>query len=279
MKTRLQKSIGENIEPNCFPQTAQLLLNSTRFIVLQQSYRLLEIEFYYYSDQHPDPFTHCDPLQKTSDRWYFHRDGGSYRGGSFKGLDISFGPENTFGGILIRTIAADDGTIINGCSLCVDHLLAQTQFQNIAALDEAINERSIWDKSSPLHLEHLSDTEPTPRKLIMTPRVGLTLKRMSKNCEMPRYIMRPYRFLTEPAIKKGKVYNILALYNQGNSIDDIKKITNSPLHIIKKYVDAFHHGQSLKNFDSYQGKFLTNTELCSLYGTVHPRTHGEHLPN
>ncbi len=273
MKKNLQKSILEDIGQNGFIQTAQLLLNHTRFIVLQQSYRLLEIEFYYYSDQHPDPFTHCDPLQKTSDRWYFHRDGGNYRGGSFKGLDISFGPKNTFGGILIRSIAADDGTIINGCSLCVDHLLEKTKFTNIAALDEAINEYSVWDKNSPLHLEQTS--ENNQHTLIMTPRVGLTLKRMSKNCEMPRYIMLPYRFLTEPAIKKGKVYNILALYNQGKSIDEIKQLTNSPKHIIQKYVEAFHQGQKLKNFESYQGKSLNNTELSLLYGTWTHNLHNQ----
>lgn len=96
-------------------------------------YRLTEIEFYLLGkeDIHCDVFAHCDDLQyETSGNWYFHRSGNnsvegykhmtnnekdtkwvcpnpdaSYRGGTFKGLDITFAKaQSCFGGILIRSI-------------------------------------------------------------------------------------------------------------------------------------------------------------------------------
>ncbi|KAJ3085695.1 hypothetical protein HK102_013922 [Quaeritorhiza haematococci] len=55
-------------------------------------YRLSEIEFYFYDKcHHPDPFTHKQPQQLTRAQWYFHKQGNSYRGGTWKGLDITFG--------------------------------------------------------------------------------------------------------------------------------------------------------------------------------------------
>ncbi len=41
-----------------------------------------------------DPFSHCDAMQQTCAQWYFHKTGGKYRGGTYKGLDVTFGIEN-----------------------------------------------------------------------------------------------------------------------------------------------------------------------------------------
>jgi len=38
-----------------------------------------------------DPFTHKDPLQQTCGQWYFHKIGAQYKGGTYKGLDLTFG--------------------------------------------------------------------------------------------------------------------------------------------------------------------------------------------
>lgn len=56
-----------------------------------------------------DPYTHGAPRQKEPPgTYYVHRSStkpsSKYRGGSFKGLDIVFGPEGYAGGILIREI-------------------------------------------------------------------------------------------------------------------------------------------------------------------------------
>ena len=64
----------------------------------------MEVEVYYHAADHPDPFAHRDPAQLHVGRWYFHRTGGTYRGGSFKGLDLAFGGSAAHAGVLIRGI-------------------------------------------------------------------------------------------------------------------------------------------------------------------------------
>src|SRR5579859_507484 len=109
-----------------FTQITNRLLNGAHILVNNEPHRLVEIEVYYHGEAHPDPFTHRDPLQKENGRWYFHRTRGTYRGGSFKGIDLTFGDGKAFGGVLIRSIETASGTLIDGPSLCVDHLLAKT---------------------------------------------------------------------------------------------------------------------------------------------------------
>src|SRR5947209_1578323 len=87
-----------------FDHIAQRLLNGTILMVGGERHRFTEIEFYYHGGKHLDVFTHRDPIQKECGRWYFHRTRGTYRGGSFKGLDLTFGGPDAFGGVLIRGI-------------------------------------------------------------------------------------------------------------------------------------------------------------------------------
>lgn len=113
----LEKNEPNQTFPSWCDAIASYLLTRTHLVVAGDIYYLVEIEFYYYNQQHPDPFTHKDPLQLTCGRWYFHRQGNKYRSGSFKGIDLTFGDGETFGGILIRSIAAPDNTIIDGPTL------------------------------------------------------------------------------------------------------------------------------------------------------------------
>ena len=106
---------------------ADCLLNSFRLIIANKRYRIIETEVYYRGPHHVDPFAHRDPIQLQCDRWYVHRTGGSYNGGSFKGLDITFGDGRASGGWLIRGLEQCDGTHIDGPSLVVDHILASAK--------------------------------------------------------------------------------------------------------------------------------------------------------
>lgn len=248
-----------------FVKIASFFLNKISFVVAQEPYQFVEIEFYYQSTQHPDPFVHASPLQKTLGRWYFHREGKRYRDGSFKGLDISFGSADAFGGILIRTIQAPDGTLINGCSLCVDHLLQKTGFRTVAELDQAIQERKIWDETNLLYLQEKSQNFSS--ELYQSPRVGLTLKRIQRYPEMTRYVMKPYRFLTDPTLKKGKVHTILGLIRQGKSFLEIQQLTQSSEKTIQNYWREIEAGKQLKDFESYAGKSLSSEDVARLYGT------------
>lgn len=247
-----------------FQDIAALLLNRAALLVDGAPHRLREIEFYYNSEAHADPFAHGAEQQKTVGRWYFHREGGEYRGGSFKGLDISFGPEGVVGGVLIRTLDAPDGAQVNGCSLCVDHLLAQTGHERVAALDGALGSRHVWEAGGPLQLvEH----EWEDGDILGTARVGLTLKRMYEHLEMPAYLMRPYRFLTDHKIKKGKIHTIMALHKRGEDAATIKKLTGANASALTKYIEAYNEGREREDFNSYRGRDWSTEDLCSIHGT------------
>lgn len=245
-----------------FQALAELLLNQSLLIINQHPHTLLEIEFYLNNQQHSDPFAHCHPLQKDCARWYFHRKAESYRGGSFKGLDIAFSDSNDFGGILIRSIGDEKGNIINGCSLIVDYILAKTNYNNLASLDAEI--KDIFAEDTPLYLKIL---EKSNNKTIYTSaRVGLTLKRLDKHPTMADYILRSYRFLTDITIKKGKEHIIIALYKQGFDIKAIHALTQVNKKSVVSYIAAFQQGRDLENFESFKGNILKVKDICRLHG-------------
>ncbi|KAA1466622.1 hypothetical protein DENSPDRAFT_46333 [Dentipellis sp. KUC8613] len=145
-----------------------------------EEYELLELEFYLrMGDHHEDPYTHGSDEQRFSGQWYFHRAGRNnasktssktpaispgYRGGSRKGLDLTFGapsglalvdegstsrffkaaqPSNTDestvsrirGGILIRSIRRiSDSHVVSGPSLLVDEILRVSRASSLAEL-------------------------------------------------------------------------------------------------------------------------------------------------
>jgi hypothetical protein len=233
-------------------------------VLAGERYRLVEIEFYYHGTKHLDPFAHQHPLQQTSGRWYFHRDGEQYRGGSFKGLDLTFGSGDSFGGILIRSIMRSDGLLINGCSLCVDHILQRTQYAHISALDQEIAQRTVWDESSPVHLCNASAL--LSQQIIFTARVGLTLKRADQYPDMFRFMMREYRFLTNPSIAKGKIHTIISLHKQGLSLEQIADITHSSMRNVRYYIELFQNGTTLESVQSFYGQHLKSSDLCKLHG-------------
>ncbi len=248
-----------------FTRMAERLLNGSRLVVARRPLRLVEIEFYYWSKTHPDPFTHRDPIQFDIGHWYFHRTHGVYRGGSFKGLDLTFGHGDASGGILIRGMETPEGGLIDGPSLCVDHLLDATGAATVAELDRAIDKRLAWEDKNPLRLEAMDEREKRP--LFRSPRVGLMLRKVAARTEATRFVMRPYRYLTEPRrTKKGKLHLVLALHAQGIDPSEIQRLTNCPRRTIERYIVYFERGRKEADFAPYFGIDLGPAELCKLYG-------------
>jgi len=97
-----------------FEEKARELLDKKGIEVDGRVYEIYEIEFYFHSEDHPDPFVHCHADQLTDDCWYFHKQSHNYRGGTFKGLDLTFGGEANYGGILIRFIQPYGEEVIEG---------------------------------------------------------------------------------------------------------------------------------------------------------------------
>ena len=86
-------------------QVADVLLNKYVFVIGSQRFRLCEIEFYRCGPEHEDKYTHCNKLQKQFGELYFHQFGnGSYKSGTYKCMDLTFGDGVTYFGVLIRSI-------------------------------------------------------------------------------------------------------------------------------------------------------------------------------
>ncbi|MEM1347885.1 MAG: hypothetical protein AAGI01_04955 [Myxococcota bacterium] len=249
-----------------FAHLARCLLRASRLVIAGHAHRMLEVEFYLQSAAHRDPFAHAHPAQATCGRWYLHRVGEGYRGGSFKGMDITFGGLQEFGGILIRTLEAPDGQIINGSSLCVERALELTREESPASLDAALGERMVWDDSSPVHVVEARPEGPEHGEILQTARVGLTLKRAAAHPAMPAFIMAPYRFLTDPTIKKGKVHTIVALHQSGMEAADIARVVRSPAKSVRGYVEAYEAGASRASLAQWFGESLATRDVCVMHG-------------
>lgn len=261
--------VDEHFSP-WFAEIASTLLNNCDFVVDGTRYRFAEIEMYYFGGPHPDLFSHRGPLQLEDGRWYFHRTHGVYRGGSFKGLDLTLGDGTSHFGILIRSIVAADGSMLDGPCVTVDYLLAQTKTASVAVLDNAIAARSVWDTTSPLAI--VAAEAPRTATVYATSRVGLSLKKAKDKPDAVRFVGRPYRFLTEPSIiSKGKAHLVLALHRAGHTPEAIRELTGMPRKTIDRYIADFALGAPAKNFDAYFGRNLSTAELCKLLGTWHAK--------
>jgi hypothetical protein len=257
---------GDNDFAAWFDNIARRMLCGCRLLVAGQAIRLTEIEMYYHGGSHLDPFSHQEAITKNTGRWYFHRTSGVYRGGSFKGLDLSFGGPEAFGGILIRSFETDDGTLVDGPSLCVDYLLSRTGKATVALLDEAIAGRLAWEGASPLYLQWLTHLED--RTLSKTARVGLSMKRFRPS-ELPaRFILKPYRYLSEPRrISKGKLHVVIAMHARGILPSEIRDRTGCPTGAIERWVTDYQEGITESDFTPYFGIELGPRELARLHGS------------
>jgi 3-methyladenine DNA glycosylase Mpg len=248
-----------------FDSIARRLLCGSRLMVTDVPHRFTEIEFYYHGGTHLDTFTHRDPIQKSTARWYFHRTNGVYRGGSFKGFDLTFGGSSAFGGVLIRGIEQENGPLVDGPSLSVDHLLRSTELPDVASLDEAIEGRPAWDQDNPLSLVWLNELADRP--ILKTARVGLSLKRLRKADAPTRYILKPYRYLSESKrIAKGKLHMALALHARGSSPTEVRDQTGCTKAALERYMGDFAEGQQETSFDGYFGIELGPKELARMHG-------------
>jgi hypothetical protein len=247
-----------------FADLAARLLNQTDFFVAGLPYRFAELEVYYHGPGHADPFTHRHPLQRMHGRWYFHRTGGGYRGGSFKGLDLTWGDGTAYFGLLIRSIVDPGGEVIVGPSRTVDRLLAVTGAKNVATLDQMIGGRSVWDASAPVAIRVTAS--PRSATVYRSSRVGLSVQAAVP--EAFRFVGQPYRFLTQPrAITRGRPQLVLNLHQAGWSPAAIHDLTGVPRRTIERYIGHFEAGRTMRGLDRSIGKQRSIAEVCMLLGT------------
>ncbi|KAF9226976.1 hypothetical protein BS17DRAFT_697478, partial [Gyrodon lividus] len=248
-----------------FEEVAQeLLCNSTLSIVrngTRTDLEILELEFYLQkSGCHEDPFTHGSVEQERTGQWYFHRSprradtsqpglpvraAGSYRAGSRKGLDLTFGapigietssasgstsnhPVTVRGGALLRTIRhRSDKKVICGPSLLVDEVM---RLSGACSIDDLVSR--VWDGDisalSPptpernafmyLRRENRNTVSSVLPIVYRSPRIGLDLSNSETTDSIthPRVIFvgKQYRYFTHPEFlaSKGRTQTFVGLY-------------------------------------------------------------------
>ena len=214
--------------PGWFTSIGQVLLTGCRLAIAGQPYRIVEIEFYYFSADHPDPFCHRHPDQQRFGSWYFHRQGSSYRNGTFKGLDIALGNVTTFGGILLRSVETPEGKIVDGPCLVVEEILRRTERPTIGDFVRSNPGIDAWDRRG---LISLIPAPVEDRPIWQSRRIGLTDRRDPHRS----YRDRMYRYLTEPRlIRKGRRELIESLLSQGLGPTEIATLTGSPRSAIAR---------------------------------------------
>lgn len=205
-------------------------------------YSFIEVEFYLYTDDHKDIYTHRDADQAIPENWYFHKShGGSYKGGTYKGLDITFGysKKKSYGGILIRGIKdMKTNSIISGPCNVVNFILTRTNSSDIPNLIDKLK-GNVFNKDNIFYLDKLS---PNLKVAIYNgPRVGLSFK-------YPNYVIRNYRYLTKlDHVKKYKGPILLNLLSNGISESDVCKMSRTKQTQFDKIIKLFKDGQKLKN--------------------------------
>lgn len=123
-----------------FEDVARDLFHNRSLRIGNQKYEFVEIEFYVHSEGHPDATAHQHPDQQTFGNWYFHRTSAKseakYKGGTFKGLDLTLGEDGVCYGILIRSIYSPETKAICGPCKVVDHILKTLGVSSIQNLTQ-----------------------------------------------------------------------------------------------------------------------------------------------
>ena len=202
----MNQKITNFLEKNELNELAKYLLFETHLVINGNNYRMIEIELYICNDLHKDIFTHCHKEQKNMLTWYFHQMSDkdhSYKGGTFKGLDITCGIDNGHGGVLIRSIMNEStNEVIEGPCKVVNEFLMKTKCESIKTLviDKFNNNLScIVHDLLKLEEKHYNVTD-----LFVSSRIGLSMKGDNIE-EKTKWLNNNYRFIIfKDNVKKEK---------------------------------------------------------------------------
>lgn len=180
-----------------FEDVCNLLFYKTVFHVGNQRFKITEAELYLNDkDNHPDVFTHGSKEQEKTGLFYFHKNKGGVKFKEFprSGIDITFGNENRFGGILLRGMQNldCDSDYLDGpakVSQKVVEALGVNKVKDIAStIDINIsNSQDLW----------FEDVSGENQSIYKVPRIGLSLSNNNVKERLP-YISKLYRYLAAP---------------------------------------------------------------------------------
>lgn len=188
MEQPINQMINHELGFNRFNNLANYLMNKCILKIGEIEYELMEIEFYFYNEKiHKDINTHCSESQKKSNTWYLHqlKNNLTFKSGNYKGLDITFGDENSYGGILIRGIKSNN-EIIAGPSNTVSKIMENLSFEinDMQSFADLIFEQNIYTNNS---LKIIEKENINSSILFRSSRVGLVKSDDYSPC--------PYRYI------------------------------------------------------------------------------------
>lgn len=245
-----------------FNLLASFILNNFRMNINDLVCEIEEIEIYYNSPNHKDEYVHKSKDQLTNAKWYFHKyHNGTYKSGTYKGLDITFGNgKDTYGGILIRSIEnTNSDEFITGPCNTVNYILKQFDYDEVTELVENMKSLDVFDKKNLFYLttEEPNEEDEEPNYIFTGPRVGLSLK-------YPEYLLKEYRYLKQPKqIQKYRSTIISSLYKKGNSEKKIIELTKLSKATITKAIKEFTDSKNLSKEDV---KKLKPNQINQIFG-------------
>jgi hypothetical protein len=183
---------------------SRILLQNYVISVNNSKFQICEIEFYINTESHPDTYTHGDILQKTFGKIYFHRmNGKSYKGGTFKGMDLVLGNKDMYFGILIRSMYdIDNKKMVSGPCNCVNTILALNNCDNISEFMKSRQEP--LDAVSDIGLRFMKSNIVFKDEIYSGTRIGLSDK-------YPEWKNKLYRFVSKISLIKKEKKKLIIL--------------------------------------------------------------------
>jgi hypothetical protein len=249
-------------------ESAHFFLNEVVLSIAGIEHRLLEVELYHHNEEHPDPFVHRHAEQRENGTFYFHKSGNSYRGGTFKGMDITLSEDGeAYTSFLVRSFQnLETGEVVTGPCCCVNRILELTNFDGIK---ELVTEGLDGDRLIHGHkcLE-LSIKELKPLPIYSSPRIGLYLTKTEER--QPEFFNRPYRFVAgyEPKLK-GSVHTLVGLIRMGLDSEAILKIVGSKKEkLLNQYLSWMEEKIELEEY--FGRREFKNEELARFLLLANP---------
>lgn len=209
---KTQECISKYIE-----ELAREILLEYQLILGNTYWDITEIEFYLFSDNHPDPFVHK------------HAD---YSTGQFRlhgaGIDIAIGNDRGYGGILLRSIRkVGEKELVPSPLKVSDAIIA-----NMGTIESST-------------ISIAPRTTKSSDKIYSTSRIGLNPKNKQITEQQVEFLISPYRYFTADQLNAEKYIKALTFDDAGgldgatfreyqNSFNLGKSITN-PLEIAQGY--------------------------------------------
>ena len=137
----IEYNTSEETVKQRFELIAKQLFNQYEIIKGEKTYDFLEIEFYFYSNNHPDTTTYKRNM--PAGQWHTH----------LSGVDITFeSNDDYYGGVLIRSIIDHENKVINGplCTLIelFDNIDIEGGCKNIPLIRKKTNSYTIHIEST-----------------------------------------------------------------------------------------------------------------------------------